>query len=138
MNISHEALSLIKEAVREAAYKNNMHIELSDTGDIFSRDKAFGVNWAAIGTVSPEETIKMAGDLLIMANIAKGLNALELHEIWKLGELKTGDGFSSDVITNRETYYELGAKYVEAAELGTLASLVEEDITYWDRLGKLF
>lgn len=99
--ISRTEFNVIQTAfrVRFDYFENkDIHFNIYDVNSIFDEHIEFGINWAAIGTVSPEETAKFANSLLEASKVVERVNSLNLILDLDLeSEIKTKEQFEAAV-----------------------------------------
>lgn len=77
---------------------------------------AFGVNWAALGTVSTEEAVDFADTIKLMAKVAEQLNDMRLYVDYNM----------SDMFETDDQFNEFAAKVSKAVRKGNLGYIAEQ------------
>lgn len=102
-------LSMVRKVLAEKNWTEwKRTIDIEEFGfNFFEKNKPFvwGVNWAAIGTASPEETMKFASDLQEAAMIAEKLTKFEIIEDYSLEEkMITKENYQEQLESLKENF----------------------------------
>lgn len=76
MKLARRTVSVVRNAMSAWSRNEDSHVELYENADIFSDDVRFGLNWAAIGTVTTEEAERFSDNLRFAIRLCDHLNAL--------------------------------------------------------------
>ena len=84
----NKKINLLKKK-REWNLSKNLSIDIMETGEIGSEILQFGINWGALGTVTPEKATEFSNKLNECVALVKGMNEFVLSEDNKSVERKT-------------------------------------------------
>lgn len=75
----NKKINLLKKK-REWNLSKNLSIDIMETGEIGSEILQFGINWGALGTVTPEKATEFSNKLNECVALVKGMNEFALSE----------------------------------------------------------
>ena len=83
MKITETRMYALEDAIRRLTFNKHWDVYRVYHMEMQKRHCVFGVNWAALGTVSPEETKEFAEGLVWAAGMVSGLNELQLEVVYE-------------------------------------------------------
>ena len=99
--ISRTQFNVIQTAFAKRFNKwenEDIHFQVCTVDSVFDDKVEFGINWAAIGTVSPEKTIRFAEELIIASMYVDKVNSLNLVIDYKKEDnIETKEQFYAEV-----------------------------------------
>lgn len=92
MTIAQVRYDTLMVALRWYLDENDFNFHINDCrNDWLSTEVKLGINWCALGTVSPDETIRFANGLKRFAELVEKINALELTYDYDLNDYEIVD-----------------------------------------------